>query len=162
MATTIYKENQRYQRIGLIAFIAVFTVALIVAFISQVFINQVENPIPNYVAVLTICTLLVSLVYFLSIRMVTEINEKNIRFQFYPLHATKQKIRLKDVTSYSVVNSPEGAQYSGWGVNFGAKERRFSVSGRTGLKVTTQDGERIFIGTQNPEALGQAIEQVRS
>lgn len=162
MANTIYKENQRFERQGLIAFIAIFTLALIIGFISQVFINPGENPIPNYVAVLTICVMLSTLIYFLSIRMVTEINDKNIRYQYYPLHYRKQKIRLKDVASYSVVQSPEGAQYSGWSVRFGANERAFTVSGRTGLEVTLQNGERVFIGTQNPREMGEAIERVRS
>jgi hypothetical protein len=102
-------------------------------------------------------TLLGVAILLRSLRLVTKIDEKGIRFQFYPLHYRKHKIKWEELSEVRVVKMQIGAQLSGWNVSIGKPELFYSFTGRNGLELHLKNGGYIFIGSQEPEKLAEAI-----
>ncbi|HKK79109.1 MAG TPA: hypothetical protein VJ933_05740, partial [Phaeodactylibacter sp.] len=98
------------------------------------------------------------LAYLLSIRLSVKVDEKKIKYQFFPLHYKKQKIYWEEVESYEIVNPPLPTQLSGWGVHFW--ERMFCVNRNAGLRLQLKDGQRIFISCKSPSTLDKTLRQI--
>jgi hypothetical protein len=99
-------------------------------------------------------------VLFLTMRMVTEVTVEGIQIRFFPL--TRQKIEIHDIQRWEVRTYRPIREYGGWGIRYGRKGKAFNVSGNRGVQLELANGKRLLIGSQNPEALAKAIEQLKS
>lgn len=152
-----FKETQRFRDWGIILLLLFFIGGLL----YRTFESIME---PGQVAASTyllfVLMLAIVLGYFLSLRLFLKVDEKGIKYQFYPWHAGKHRIRWDEVRDCEVVNASRDAVSSGWTVSFEA-EKRFSVTGRrAGLKLDLKNGEQIFLGTRQPEQLKNTLQQL--
>lgn len=161
MEKLAFKENQRYRRKEVFIVILFFMVVMVYRFIEQHFINpQVEPSISLPLFLLILLGLSLIFGYYSSIRLVTVINEKGIRYQYFPWHYKKQKICWKEVKNLEIIETSLVAELSGWAVNFNSLGQYFCVGRQRGVLITLKTDKQIFIGTKNPELLKHTIDKL--
>lgn len=99
---------------------------------------------------------------FWVLRLVTEVRESGLYVRLEPLqrsfrHVPAEQIRAANVASYSATN------YAGW--HWGMRRTPggntvYRLRGGRGVEVESTTGKRWFVGSQRPERLAAAIEEV--
>lgn len=95
---------------------------------------------------------------FLSLRLITEVDKKGIRFRYFPF--IKRAYQWQEIASAQVVDYGFAG---GWGIrsntSFGTI---FSVKGSKGLAVELKDGRKFCLGTQRPEELQRTLSSIKT
>ena len=159
MSKAIYKEVQRFRRWEVFALLAFILLASTYHLLERAWNNSFDH---HYLLLQYALIFLLAggaLAYLLSIRLFLKIDDKKIKYQFYPLHYHKQEVEWEEVEECKVVDMPISAELSGWSVRIGTGERSFSVSGRRGLMLYLKDKRQLFIGSKQPSKLKAAIER---
>lgn len=91
--------------------------------------------------------------------METRLLEDEIQIRFG--RRTRFRIPLRHVVrayprAYSPIN-----EYGGWGIRTGGKERgkAFNMRGNEGVQLVLRSGQRVLIGSQQPDELATAIQR---
>lgn len=150
MSKVTYKENQKFRKWDMILLLLVLISGVGYRLAQSLLIGADNNTAMMGLVLLSLVGLLL---YALNVRLRTKVTTKGIQFQYFPLHYKSQKIAWNQIQACEIIETPLVAQLSGWGINNSLQERAFSLSGRTGLRLTLNSGEKIFIGTQNPKRL---------
>ncbi len=152
-----FKETQRFRDWSVLLLLVFFIVGLL----YRTFESLLEpGPVSPSIYLLFVFLLGMVLFYFLSLRLFLKVDEKGVKYQFFPLHSGKHRIRWEEVKDFRVVQVSPDAAIAGWTVGFGP-EKRFSVTGRrSGLKLDLRNGEQIFLGTRHPEQLKDALRKL--
>lgn len=148
-----FKENQRFRQLDVLLLLSFLIIGLVYRLMT---IESRE--IGDYFAYLLCLGLLGSaFVYFYNLRLITVINKKGVRFQYFPWHYKKQKISWEDIEQMELVRTPLNTALNGWNVRF-ADNYYYSVCGNRGLDICLKNGDRVFIGSQNTEELEKSLE----
>ncbi len=159
MAKTIFKENQRWNRPELVTMIGLLSIMTAYRLFEKLFlVSSAQSEVLLTFGVLA--GLLTTLFLVLNIRLRVSISDKEIRFQYYPVHYKKVTVNWSDVEACEIVETPLMAELSGQNAHFCVNERYYSVSGRTGMRLYLKDGSTYFIGTRNPQALTNVINNI--
>lgn len=90
---------------------------------------------------------------FWSIRLKTEIDQKEIRISFLPF--IKKTIKWEDIKSVKTVNY---GFVGGWGIRFSTKYGTvYNTKGNKGMLVELKNGKKVCIGTQKKNELNEII-----
>lgn len=91
----------------------------------------------------------------------TEVTSEGIVMD-YPPFIRRRLYRWEDIESAEVRQYHPIREYGGWGWRLGlfGKGRAFNVAGNKGLQLVLRNGKRVLIGTQHPDDLRAALEQV--
>ncbi len=84
------------------------------------------------------------------------VTRKKLKVDQDSLISQKARIRLDEISSVELVRHPLYAQRYGHG-GWLSGERYLSLTGRNGLKIETNSGERYFIGSRRAKELKRAI-----
>jgi hypothetical protein len=103
---------------------------------------------------LVLVILLVSAALFATLTV--EVDQHQLRFRFGPGLIGK-KIDLADIRHFAPVRN---SLWYGWGIHFTPRGVVYNVSGLGAVELHLQDGRRLRIGSDEPEALCRALEQV--
>jgi hypothetical protein len=96
------------------------------------------------------------------LRMTTEVTPADCRVWFGWIPTYRHAVPLPMVQRVEVVLYRPIADCGGWGVRWGrGGERVFNARGNRGVRLYLTDGNRVLIGSQQPEELARAIEQAR-
>jgi len=91
--------------------------------------------------------------------MRTQVDDRQITVKFgwlFTMYA--RHIRLTQIESAeSVTYSPLG-EYGGWGIRGLGKKRALNMRGNRGVQLVLSSGERLLIGSQEPNELAEAIQ----
>lgn len=102
--------------------------------------------------------LLVISLLFLSMRLITKVDEEGIKFRFFPFVNRKYKwdaIATAQIVDYGFVG--------GWGIRlFTSYGTIYNVKGSKGLAVELKDGKKFCLGTQKPEELQSVLSSIPS
>ncbi len=159
MAKKIFTEEQKSKSWDMIAILSFLSIGLTYRFIEQNFISGIENAMPISTFLPLLMLLLIALTYFIKVKLSVRMTKNHISFSYYPWKKKRQKIKWENVTHCEIVQTPQLAQWNGWNVHF-SNENVFSLSGRSGLSLTTEDGNKFFIGSRNIKELSLAIKRV--
>lgn len=97
--------------------------------------------------------LIVISLLFLSMRLITTVDEQGIRFRFFPF--VKRTYRLDEIRSARLVNY---GFVGGWGIRlFTSYGTIYNVRGNKGLAVELKNGKKFCLGTQKPEELQKIL-----
>ena len=100
-----------------------------------------------YEAMVSFVVVILVNLLFLSLKLRTEINEKEIRMAYFPF--------IKKQFNWSVVKSIKVFDYGfvgGWGIRFWTKYGTvYNIRGSKGILVELNDDKTFVIGTQNEE-----------
>lgn len=90
--------------------------------------------------------------------LVTEVDRDRLRVRFPPtsgLRLTSEQIRSVDSVAYGPLR-----EFGGWGYRIGWGKRAYNVSGKHGIRLTTNEGREYVIGSRRPDELAAAIAQL--
>lgn len=105
----------------------------------------------DYKAFFGIATLLVIVLLFALARLRTRLDKNGIFVDFKPFVWNKtwswSEISRVEVKQYSLLD------YGGWGYRFGKNGTAITTKGKHGFMIHFNNGRKILIGTQQPEAV---------
>ena len=96
--------------------------------------------------------------FFLSIKLITEVRFDGVYMKYFPFHLSFRKItsphevKVYESHTYSAIKD-----YGGYGIRFGKKGKAYNVSGNRGIQFELLNGKKILIGTQKPEDFLRAM-----
>lgn len=97
--------------------------------------------------------LIVISLLFLSLRLITTVDEQGIRFRFFPF--VKRTYRWDEIRSARLVNY---GFVGGWGIRlFTSYGTIYNVGGNKGLAVELKNGKKFCLGTQKPQELQEIL-----
>ena len=88
--------------------------------------------------------------------LTVEVDGRQLRFRFGP-GPIRKRIDLANVRHFAAVRNP---WWYGWGIHLTPRGPLYNVSGLGAVELHLKDGKRLRIGTDEPEALCHALEQV--
>jgi hypothetical protein len=143
MTATHYRHTQ----IGRLMLLAlVLPAGFIALFLAT---TQLWVPLGLVLGVLLVCAVLFS-------TLTVEVDARQLRFRFGP-GLIRKRINLADVRHFAAVRNP---WWYGWGIHLTPRGVLYNVSGLGAVELHLDDGKRLRIGTDEPEALCRALEQV--
>lgn len=150
MSKRIFEERQRFNQwwlwLGMIALVGIF-------------IYQ-RYPIEfNREFIISFGVLALVVIFLLSIRLSTRIDEQGIHIKMFPFHLKTVHYTWPELYSAEVVEYSPITEYGGWGLRISRKGKAFSVKGNKGIKIQSSDGRSRMIGTQKFEEAKIAIIQ---
>ncbi len=96
--------------------------------------------------------------FFLALRLTTEVRQDSIHIRFIPGH--RPIIRLEEIKSVEVREYRPFREYGGWGIRYSSQYgMAYNVSGNKGVQLELVSGKRILIGSQGPERLANALRE---
>ena len=136
-------QNYRHTQIGYLTLIVILVAALGIG----VSLPNEVRPVTLGVAVL----LVVIAVLFSSLTV--EVGDGELRFHFGP-GFWRKRVALDEVTA---ATSTQNSWWEGWGIRITPRGMLYNVSGTRAVEVEVRSGRRFRIGTDEPDALVQAI-----
>tara|TARA_B100001079_G_scaffold48001_1_gene39203 strand:- start:174 stop:653 length:480 start_codon:yes stop_codon:yes gene_type:complete len=91
-------------------------------------------------------------------KLITIINEDGINIIFAPF--TNFIIPFNKIKKYQIRQYRPIIEYGGWGIRYSKSGKAYNVSGKIGLQIELSNGKRLLIGTQNPDALLQTLNEI--
>lgn len=99
--------------------------------------------------------------WFWRMKLVVEVTADELRIRLRPF--TNRAIPLADITTAAARTYRPLREFGGWGVRGLSRDNRaYNVSGNQGVQLTLRDGRRVLLGSRQPEALAQALNDARS
>jgi hypothetical protein len=102
------------------------------------------------------CVYLAIVALFFLAKLVTEVDDTEVRTRFVFLFGKKQ-IPFAQIAAAEAVTYRPIREYGGWGLRRGANGWAFNVSGNRGVLLKLRAGGTFLIGSQRAEELEQAI-----
>lgn len=169
MNRVLFKEEQQFRQwwnLLLVIGSSVSGIAFsIYALYQQLIVGkQVGNePAPNAVLAILIVFLLFFLWFYLRLKLEVWIDNQGIHFRFFPLIPKERIIAFHEIRKYEIRRYSAMRDYGGWGVKRSIRwGRAYNVSGNIGLQLYLNNGKKILIGTQKPQAMLYALDAVMS
>jgi len=160
----LFVEKQKFTQPWIWAFVFIATVLMWCAFIVQIFfhIQFGNNPMPDIL--LLIFWLFFGLglpVLFYSTNLTVEVRQDGIFYRFFPFQRSFKKITIRQLKNYQVTTCRPIRDYGGWGIRYTLKgNKAYIIKGNTGVKLEFFSGKHVFIGSQRPEEMFQAIKRI--
>jgi hypothetical protein len=105
-------------------------------------------------AVVLIVAAVVALLLALFATMTVDIDERRFRLRL-GAGVIRRSIPLNTISAYAPVRN---AWYYGWGIRLTPFGMLYNVSGRAAVELLLDDGRRVRVGTDEPDALLRALE----
>lgn len=163
---TPFSETQRFKIKWAWAAVIAINGLFIYAIVQQVILGKPfgSKPAPDYALILIEVFLLALFLFIISIRLKTTYTEKGIHYRFYPFQFKTNIINWHELSDAYVREYNSLLEYGGWGIRYGSTKNGNAVntseSCNKGLQLQFKNGKRLLIGTKNPEALQQIIDEV--
>jgi len=108
----------------------------------------------------SLAALIVAAIIFIitRVKLKTKVTSKGIDVKFSPFYRSKVKIPHNDVASYRIEETQPFQIKTTKNFNYWF-EKKFTLTGRNGVSITTCDGNYFFIGSTDPEALKKALKK---
>jgi hypothetical protein len=155
--TEIQKFNKwwHYLIAGLPALLIIFTACLV----QFDLVLSKDGPTTPELFISLILATALSFIWFLILKLKTEINSDGIYVSFFGIPFCKRIIKWEEIESISVIPYSPLSDYGGWGVRYGmvGKGWCYNVSGKFGIKIKYKNGKPFLIGTQQPDETEKII-----
>lgn len=93
-------------------------------------------------------------------KLQTEVANQRIRYRFPPFIWNWKIIKAEEIQNFEVSNYYAAQEYKGHGYQKSGQVKALSVAGNMGLQLTFYTGKKLLLGTQKPEKLKRAMEQL--
>jgi len=150
-----------------VAWVMFFVVALALlmwyTLIVQVFMGQPvgTSPGPDWlVVVFWVLFGLLFPVLFYAMHLEVIVDPAAVHIYFRPF--VRREIGLGEIVGVTPRAYDPVREYGGWGIRgMMGKKKAYTTTGRQGVELTLRDGEKVMIGSQHPEILAKAINDLR-
>jgi hypothetical protein len=164
----LFKEEQRFRQWWFIILILISVVPAMM-FTSYALIQQIrgiqvgETPAPIPVlAILTVFFPVLLWGYF-AMKLETWVEQDGFHYRFYPLIWKNKVIAKEEIARFEIRTYNALLDYGGWGIKgsiLSRKWKAYNVSGDKGLQLYLKNGKKILFGTQKPQALEYAMNEI--
>ncbi|MGE5356069.1 MAG: hypothetical protein ACM3PT_07495 [Deltaproteobacteria bacterium] len=158
----LYSEVQRFTQFWI--WIPIFAVNGFVMFgvYKQMVLGELflENSFSNRGLLLFFVFMVLFMVFFIFMKLETIVSRDGIFVRFFPIHLKYRFFKWDDVDKAYIRKYNAIFEYGGWGIKYslGGKGKAYNVSGNMGLQIEFKNGEKILIGTKNPDKLRYVFE----
>lgn len=152
-----FKEERRFRHWEFYALLGVIILGALYRIFEQFTFEATVSwsAITIYASIIIVSSLVI---YLLSrVKLLTVVSKKGIKYQLFPFHLERKKIRWEDVEEYRLVELPGQARWSGWNIHFNSDQRSFGFGESTGLHIKLKNGENVFIGIESEEDLKKSM-----
>ncbi|WP_240007050.1 hypothetical protein [Pseudaquidulcibacter saccharophilus] len=131
--------------------------AILAFMVLLAIIEYIVVPVGAKMAVSLIMSIILGLVatMLFGFNLETKIDAKNISLKIPVL--LKTKIAVADIISAEQFSYSPLRDFGGWGIRYGKGGIMYNANGNQSVKLVMKDGKIIYIGTQKPEALINAL-----
>ena len=167
MNKILFKEEQQFRQWWnlLVIFASIMSG---VGFSSYALYRQVvigkqvgNSPAPNVVLVVTILFLLFILWAYLRLKLEVWIDNLGVHYRFFPLVFKEKIISFAEIKKYEIRKYSPIGDYGGRGRKRSLRwGRAYNVSGNIGLQLYLNNGKKILFGTQKPQAMIYAMDEI--
>ncbi len=119
------------------------------------------NPASNGILIAIVLLVFSISMFMLTFRLETRINGKGVYVRFHPLHWKERFYAWQDIEEANLRTYRPLAEYGGWGIRGLGKNRALNMSGNKGLQLVFRSGKRLLIGTNKPEDLENALQELK-
>lgn len=91
-----------------------------------------------------------------SFHLETKVDRFGISYRFFPLIRKWHTIYSEQVQSWEVTRKC----VFNYGVHYGINSKTLNIRGNTQLALTLSSGKKIYLGTQQPDQLSQAMQRL--
>ncbi len=159
MAKKVFKERQLFRNVEFFAFAAGLSALLLFILVQEIRTGTNTMYEKELTCIFLIATIIMAVFYALQVQLKTVVTTSGISFQIMPIHLKKIHIPWEDVAYYEIVETSNMAQWAGANITFNY-EKRYSFSGRNGVRITLKNGAQYLIGSRKTEDLTKAIQAV--
>lgn len=162
-AEASFREEQRFRQKWMWLINLAIAATMWYGFVRQVILGLPFGDRPGSDTTMTFLWLAFGIglpLFFHALRLVVSVDRDGVRYRFVPLNLAPNVIRPGDVRSYGPRTYSALREYGGWGIRYGRQGRAYTVSGDQGVQFELADGQRILIGTQQPERFLAALDQI--
>lgn len=155
----MFKEKQKFDQWWLTGLFYAGLGLCIYAAVQQLLykIPFGNNPAPDELLIMFIVFFLIFFVLFRMATLITEIDDHQIRYRFFPFQRNFKVIDKKDTKKVEIITYRPIADFGGWGVRVGRKGLAYNVSGNQGLYITFENNRNLLIGTQKEDELEEFL-----
>ncbi|MBR9920368.1 MAG: hypothetical protein GYB31_05955 [Bacteroidetes bacterium] len=156
MEEPIYREVQKFNQPWIWIILIGLQLLFLWGIVQQVILGKPfgTNPAPDLLLIFFALFPFALIILFRNMTLTTSVEKDQVVVEFAPF--TTRIISEVEISKYYIREYKPIKEYGGWGLRFG-KGRAFTATGHKGLQLELSDGDRILIGTQNPEELEKAI-----
>ena len=165
----LFSESQRFKQI--LIWVLLFSIFLFVSvpviygLIKQMFFGEAfgNKPISTegllVITIVSVIIPLIPIVLFRIMRLETLIKDEGIYVRFVPFQTKLNFYAWTELTkSYVRQYSPVG-EYGGWGMKGWGNNKALNISGNKGIQLETKNGNKLLIGTNNPDEITNILKQ---
>ena len=95
-----------------------------------------------------------------SLRLETEVRADGIYLKMWPLHRSVRRIPWSEIERYESTQYSPLQEFGGWGIRWTPGKLAYNVSGDRGIRIERTTGRVVLVGSQRPEELVRAIDEV--
>ncbi|MRI00386.1 hypothetical protein GH721_07520 [Kriegella sp. EG-1] len=153
----VFNETQRFNQWWL--WLLLLAILGLVIYQSYHHFSNFEESVKNSVGlIIGIFTIVPVILLFVSMRLITAIDEVGIHYQFIPFQFSKKTIRWSEIIECYIRKYKPISEYGGWGFRGTfSKNKAYNVRGNKGIQIELKTKEKILIGTQNEKEVEQVI-----
>jgi len=166
-ASISFSESQRFDQpwlwlslgAGLLLLLAVFGYGLYV----QLVLGQPwgDRPLSDtdliWLSLVSLVGYAALLLLLYLLRLSTEVRPDGLSIHFHPLR--HKLIPYRRIQSVQARRYRPLWEYGGWGIRYGPGGWAYNVKGDRGVQLVLDNGSRLLLGSQRPDALERAIKQ---
>ena len=154
MENPLFKETQYFSHSPMqVGFLLLVAVVLIYRYGSQVRNFFAQPGINKALSVFAIIIFAVVVVILCTMKLETVYYPHHIDHRFSSIYATGfDAVSLDSVTKAEVLKYDPN-DYGGWGVKGNENTRVFNTSGDKGILLIFKSGQRLLLGTHQPDSL---------
>jgi hypothetical protein len=161
--TVLFRETQYFRKWWLVLPILGEIALLAYMAVRQLLLHQPVGDRPVSDAVMWLLFLIFGMAlpaFLLSIHLSTEVRTDGLYIRFFPFHLGFKKISgIRDIEAcqYRPI-----ADYGGWGIRYGKSGKAYTMYGKSGIMIITEDGQKLLIGSQQATELENALSTLLS
>lgn len=152
-----YQEEQKFQALWMWFILGAVSVIPFIGIFQQIFrgIPFGNNPLSDAGLIVFTVVCILPLLLFSITRLRTTIDDDSITVNYFPF--LRKRFKWSDISEAEVIDY---GFVGGWGIRMLTKHGTvYNVSGREGLKILLNNGNKYVIGTQNPEELKEYLRE---
>lgn len=162
--TLLFREVQQFRQLWIWGVLACSSLSALYAALMPFFLKDSwsENVVVNIILIgFGLIFGIFFPILFYTTKLVTEVRSDGLYLSFYPLLFHRIKIPFETVVNCEVTTYNPLRDYGGWGIRYGSNAKAFNVSGDRGVLLELTNGDRILIGSHQPEQLASLLKLAR-
>lgn len=166
MSDIRFQEVQRFRRTWVWLAVIAIDLLFVYAIVQQVVMGKAfgNRPVSDNMLILMSFIPVLLLIFLLTIKLTTRIDETGIHYRFTPFQFKTTTIGWNELRDAYIREYNSLYEYGGWGIRIGAEKTgraiNTSASCRKGLQLQFTDGKLLLIGTRKPAELETIIHEI--